>query len=84
MEKSLKRMDMERSAIYTLFFIDLKWYKKVEYESEHVLFYLMDQVSKDLGVPFHQIKPEHVKDPTGKGHEPASVETWRQKPTEQE
>jgi len=75
MESILDRMEKERSAIYKLFFVGLKWKKKAKYEYAHVLFYIADQVSRDPRVPFHQIRPKHIREWRGKGHEPVRFET---------
>ena len=45
MESALDRMVKESSAIYKLFFVDLKWKKKAKYEYAPILFYITDQVS---------------------------------------
>ncbi|KAH7071913.1 hypothetical protein BKA63DRAFT_567841 [Paraphoma chrysanthemicola] len=42
---------------------------------------LMDQVSKDMGIPWHQIKPEHVQAWRDKGFQPVKYEEWWKTPT---
>jgi hypothetical protein len=46
--------------------------------------YMKDQVSKDLGVPLHQIEPEHFREWERKGFTKPKADEWWHPPNEEE
>ena len=46
--------------------------------------YVKDQVSKDLGVPWHQIKPRQLEQWLEKGNEKVVFKDWWKEPSEEE
>ncbi|KAM0724218.1 hypothetical protein Q7P37_000100 [Cladosporium fusiforme] len=81
MDKALESGKSKDEQIATLFF---KGGATEEATNLFVMQYVQDQVSKDLGVPFHQIDPAQVKEWREKGFEPVDYDTWWKKPNEVE
>jgi hypothetical protein len=62
----------------------LKPPKDIKDVSFQVKDYVKDHVSKDLDIPWHQIKPEQVKMWRDKGFQPVEYEEWWHEPTAEE
>ncbi|KAI4706063.1 hypothetical protein J4E89_009116 [Alternaria sp. Ai002NY15] len=82
MEKAVERATTEEQKMFDLFFL-AKW-NDDEGVSTMVKDYVKDQVSKDIGVPWHQIGPEQVQQWRDRGFEPVNFYNWWQEPNEEE
>jgi hypothetical protein len=78
-EKTLEKEAREKNEMTALFFVNTP--QRLEY---NVVDYMKDRVSKDLGVPWHQIGPEYFKAWREKGFQPVKYEEWWTEPTEEE
>jgi hypothetical protein len=76
MDRAVERREKLRKEMFDLFFE--KTDEDMEYEVEEVV---KDQVSKDIGVPLHQIGPEQVKIWREKGFKPVKFEEWWTEPS---
>ncbi|KAI1136427.1 hypothetical protein F5Y05DRAFT_391255 [Hypoxylon sp. FL0543] len=81
MERALDRHAREQRTMYDIFFVDGKGPDVHETIVEQ---YLKDQVSKDLGVPWHQIGPAHLLEWEKKGFPKQKAEEWWREPNEVE
>ncbi|XXH01282.1 hypothetical protein Hte_007637 [Hypoxylon texense] len=77
MSKALERHAREEREIYDIFFVDGKG---PDYEPTHVMNYLKDHVSKDLGVPWHQIGPKQLVEWEKRGFPKQRAEDWWREP----
>ncbi|KAI6082176.1 hypothetical protein F4821DRAFT_219040 [Hypoxylon rubiginosum] len=80
-EKAQERHQREKREIYDLFFVDGKG---PELEPTLVLDYVKDHVSKDLGVPWHQIGPKQLVEWEKRGFPKQKAEEWWRMPNEEE
>ena len=80
MENTLARMESERTQMFGVFFVErpdkAKW--------SVIEGYVKDHVSKDIGVPWHQIGPREVKLWREKGFKPVVFEEWWKVPNAEE
>lgn len=83
-ESALDTMEREENQMFELFFVDQRWKKNDEHDPLAFMSYVRDRVSKDLGVPWHQIKPKQLESWRDLGFEPFRFETWWQEPNEEE
>ncbi|KAI0377213.1 hypothetical protein F5Y04DRAFT_190216 [Hypomontagnella monticulosa] len=81
MEKSLQREEREERDMFKIFLVDGQ---VPENERYIVIKYLKDHVSKDLGVPWHQIGPEQLVEWEKKGFPKQTFEEWWREPNEVE
>ncbi|KAI1371307.1 hypothetical protein F4677DRAFT_315631 [Hypoxylon crocopeplum] len=81
MERALERHAREERVMYDIFFVDGKGPKA---ESSDVTNYMRDHVSKDLGIPWHQIGPKQLVKWGEKGFPKLKAEEWWQEPNEVE
>ena len=77
MERSLKRGATAREQMYSIFFTD----GRAPDEAED---YMKDQVSKDLGIPWHQIGVPELRMWEEKGFQKQSAEEWWHPPNKEE
>jgi hypothetical protein len=81
-ERGVSKAKSETEQMFELFF------GKVPDDPDHIAHtikhYVKDHVSKDLGIPWHQITPNHVKIWRDQGHQPLEFEKWWEKPTAEE
>lgn len=80
MEKAVEARQSKEEQIASLFFTNGS---NEETRNLHVINHVQDHVSKDLGIPFHQIDAAKVKEWREK-FEPLDYETWWKKPNEVE
>ncbi|KAI1468302.1 uncharacterized protein F4812DRAFT_458735 [Daldinia caldariorum] len=81
MEKVVDKRKREEREMYDNFFLDGK---APDAEPTIVTEYLKDHVSKDLGVPWHQIGPKYVAEWAEKGFPKQKAEEWWREPNETE
>lgn len=79
MERALDRKQKEEDEMFKLFFKDGKYSN-----GAMVRDFVQDQISKDLGIPWHQIGPKLVKTWRDKGFEPVDYLTWWEEPNKVE
>ncbi|KAF9774557.1 hypothetical protein IL306_007421 [Fusarium sp. DS 682] len=83
MARHVKRVEEETKKIYDIFFIDGKG-PEGEKGSTQVMDQIKDQVSKDLGVPWHQIDSKRLKEWEDKGFEKVNADQWWYRPNQVE
>ncbi|EMT71528.1 hypothetical protein FOC4_g10010033 [Fusarium odoratissimum] len=83
MERHLKRVEEETKKIYDSFFVDGKG-PEGEEGSTQVMHQIKDQVSKDLGVPWHQIDPKQLKKLGDQGLAKVDADKWWHRPNQVE
>ncbi|KAF5656257.1 adenine nucleotide alpha hydrolase [Fusarium circinatum] len=83
MERHLKRVEEETKKIYDSFFIGGKG-PEGEMGSTQVMDQINDQVSKDLGVPWHQIDPKQLKKWEEQGFAKVDADKWWHRPNQVE
>lgn len=83
MERALEAQEKEKREIFDLFFQKDHQPRK-DSNSTFLMEIIKDQISKDLGVPWHQIGTRHAKMWRDRGFEPVSFETWYREPNEVE
>ncbi|KAI0836907.1 hypothetical protein F5Y06DRAFT_96968 [Hypoxylon sp. FL0890] len=81
MERVLDRQEREQRTMYDIFFVDGKG---PDAHSSIVEHYLKDHVSKDLGVPWHQIGPVQLFEWEKKGFSKQKADEWWREPNEVE
>jgi hypothetical protein len=82
MDRAIAKAKSEEEQMFELFFQDDP--RRSEGMSHMVKDYVKDHVSKDLNIPWHQIRPEHVKSWKEKGSQPVKFADWWKEPTEVE
>jgi len=82
MERHLEEQAKEDEAMINSFFVDGKHPGK--YKGDEYMHFLKDHVSKDLGVPWHQIDSKRVKEWEEKGFEKINADEWWHEPNEEE
>ncbi|KAI1075996.1 hypothetical protein F5B20DRAFT_345164 [Whalleya microplaca] len=82
MGRALAKGQSERDQMFNIFFADDK--RPGGFESSNVANYMKDQVSKDLGVPWHQIGPKHFVEWEQKGFPKQTLDDWWKPPNEEE
>ncbi|KAI1173323.1 hypothetical protein F4777DRAFT_457362 [Nemania sp. FL0916] len=82
MEDALDRAEREEKELIECFFVkgDVPGY----YQRSQVGDYAKDHISKDLGVPWHQIGSKHFRQWSQKGFEKKKYSTWWREPNEEE
>ncbi|KAF4495321.1 Adenine nucleotide alpha hydrolase [Fusarium agapanthi] len=83
MERHLKRAEEETKKIYDSFFVDGKG-PEGEEDNTQVMDQIKDQVSKDLGVPWHQIDPKQLKKWEDQGFAKVYADKWWYRPNQVE
>ena len=81
MERRLKRGESEQEHMFRLFFKD---WDKEKADGLTVKDYVKDQISKDPGIPWHQIGPKEVQLWRDKGFQPVALEEWWREPNDEE
>jgi hypothetical protein len=84
MERRLKKVEEERQAAYKAFFVDGKGPENDKGADTMIMDQIKDQVSKDLGVPWHQIDLKQMKRWEEKGFEKVKADEWWSRPNEVE
>ncbi|OAL47467.1 hypothetical protein IQ07DRAFT_646405 [Pyrenochaeta sp. DS3sAY3a] len=81
MEKHLAAQKTEEERLFTLFFT-----KPPSDKDKHLTIkdYVIDHISKDLGILFHQISSKHAQQWRDKGFEPLDFDSWWKEPTAEE
>ncbi|KAI1771498.1 hypothetical protein F4818DRAFT_445188 [Hypoxylon cercidicola] len=79
--RAYERHAREKRGMYEIFFVDGKG---PEYEPSVVMMYLRDHVSKDLGIPWHQISPKQLVEWEKRGFPKQKAEEWWREPNEVE
>ncbi|KAI1394739.1 hypothetical protein F4819DRAFT_480743 [Hypoxylon fuscum] len=82
MERTLKRQEKEERDMYNIFFVDGKGPE--DESSCTVTGYVKDHISKDLGIPWHQIGPKEIRAWEKKGFPKQKAEEWWQEPNDVE
>lgn len=82
MDRRLAKAESEQEQMDKLFFVDTP--EVAASMSIMLKDYMKDHVSKDLGMPWHQINPEQVKLWRDKGFQPFRYDEWWKAPTEVE
>ncbi|OAL03090.1 hypothetical protein IQ06DRAFT_375735 [Phaeosphaeriaceae sp. SRC1lsM3a] len=82
MERRVEEAKREEEKIFEMFFQEPP--KDAAKFSSFAKDYLKDHVSKDLSLPFHQIKSEQVKSWRDKGFQPVRYEEWWKEPNAEE
>lgn len=75
MERHLKRVEEETKKIYDFSFIDGKG-PEGENGSPQIMRQIQDQVSKDFGLPWHQIDPKQLKKWEDQGFAKVDADKW--------
>ncbi|KAI0121928.1 hypothetical protein F4814DRAFT_457796 [Daldinia grandis] len=81
MEKVVDRMEREERDMFKIFF---EGGKPPDSESTIVIEYLQDHVSKDLGVPWHQIGSKQLVEWEKRGFPKQKASKWWREPNEME
>ncbi|OTA96556.1 hypothetical protein M434DRAFT_27700 [Hypoxylon sp. CO27-5] len=81
MQRALDRHDRESRTMYDIFFVDGKGPNADRHIVEG---YLKDHVSKDLGIPWHQIGPGQLVEWEKRGFPKQKAEEWWREPNEVE
>jgi hypothetical protein len=81
MEKAVDKAQMEVRQMYEIFFEGGKRPPVDDLNYEH---YMKDHVSKDLGVPIHQITPAYFREWEQKGFAKIKAKSWWREPNEVE
>ncbi|KAI2466899.1 hypothetical protein F4781DRAFT_331710 [Annulohypoxylon bovei var. microspora] len=81
MEKTLAKGERDSRSMNEIFFVDGK---EPDTKNVYVDLYLKDHVSKDLGIPWHQIGPEELLEWEKKGFPKQRAEDWWREPNEVE
>ncbi|KAI1735418.1 hypothetical protein F4680DRAFT_435185 [Xylaria scruposa] len=84
MNRSLARGESEQREIFEIFFAEGEGPGSDSYLRFTVKDHVKDQISKDLGVPWHQIGPKHAREWQEKGFEKKKFSEWWREPTEEE
>ena len=80
MDRAVAKAQSEEDQMYELFFVE----RPKSRENMRLKEYVKDHVSKDLNIPWHQIKPEQVKMWRDQGFQPVKYEEWWQVPKAEE
>ena len=81
-DRAVEAAQKEEDEMYKLFFVKgSKDRASIDYDVKD---YLKDHVSKDLDIPYHQIKVEQIKMWREKGFRPVDYETWWREPNAEE
>ncbi|KAI0483306.1 hypothetical protein GGR56DRAFT_671085 [Xylariaceae sp. FL0804] len=83
MSRRIERGIREKNEMYKIFFIDGKAPDKST-DTIDVENYVKDHVSKDLGVPWHQISTKHLRDWEQKGYPKQDFHQWWRQPNDEE
>jgi hypothetical protein len=82
MDRRVAKAQSEEEQMYEFFF------EKSPEIPEKIPFgvkdYIKDHVSKDMDIPWHQVKPEQVQQWRDKGFHPVKYEEWWKEPNEEE
>lgn len=85
MQRSLDKKAKEEEEMYKIFFVDGKAPHIGPSDIPHQISdYVKDQVSKDIGVPFHQIAPAELRTWEQRGFQKVRREDWWREPNEEE
>ncbi|KAI0182644.1 hypothetical protein EV127DRAFT_48972 [Xylaria flabelliformis] len=84
MEKRLAKDAQEEREIFDIFFAEGEGPGSDTGRRDNVLMYVQDHISKDLGVPWHQIKPKQAREWQEKGFEKKKFSEWWHEPNEEE
>lgn len=80
MERAMERAENEQAAMYKSFFVE----GKGPDNSAECKDYIKDHVSKDLGIPWHQIDSKKVKEWEERGFSKVKLEDWWHVPNKEE
>ena len=83
-EEMLDEEEREEKELLKTFLVDPDKVYKGKVTPMEVENYIKDHVSKDLGVPWHQINLQRIKDWRRKGFERVKFDTWWKTPAEEE
>ncbi|TIA61290.1 hypothetical protein D6C77_03554 [Aureobasidium pullulans] len=82
MDRAVDKTRSEEDQIFDVFFVDGE---RPDDNTSHIAKdYVKDQISKDLNVPWHQIKPEHAKQWEKQGFKKVVFKDWWKEPTQEE
>ncbi|KAI0160395.1 hypothetical protein GGR57DRAFT_499804 [Xylariaceae sp. FL1272] len=82
MDRRLAQGQQEDEEIFGIFFADPE---NVDYNQRlQSKFHVKDRISKDLGIPFHQIGPQHAREWQQKGFEKHVFSEWWKPHTKEE
>ncbi|THW21089.1 hypothetical protein D6C93_10312 [Aureobasidium pullulans] len=82
MDRAVDKARSEEDQIFDVFFVDGE--RPDDNVSHLAKDYVKDQISKDLNVPWHQIKPEHAKQWEKQGFKKVVFKDWWKEPTQEE
>ena len=82
MDRAVDKARSEEDQIFDVFFVDGE--RPDDNTSHLAKDYVKDQISKDLNVPWHQIKPEHAKQWEKQGFKKVVFKDWWKEPTQEE
>lgn len=77
MDRSLERGEMERRGLQEIFFVDGK---RPQTSCPDMEMYIKDHISKDLGVPWHQIHVEQAREWEKRGFPKVDPDVWWREP----
>lgn len=83
-EEMLDQDEREEKELFKTFLIDPGKPYKGQVNPMEVENYIKDHVSKDLGIPWHQIDSQRTKDWRRKGFERVKFDTWWKTPAEED
>ncbi|TIA15000.1 hypothetical protein D6C80_05438 [Aureobasidium pullulans] len=83
MDKSIEKDEKEKKEMFELFFLADE-HPEDDPLGHEIENFVKDQVSKDIGVPWHQIGPKHVEQWLQTGHEKVAFKSWWKDPNEEE
>ncbi|KAI3326023.1 hypothetical protein HD806DRAFT_488930 [Xylariaceae sp. AK1471] len=81
MERAVDRATREQQEIFESFFVHGD---EPDNNKSMVNNYVKDHISKDLGIPWHQISPKHAREWEQKGFQKKKFSEWWQEPNEEE
>lgn len=82
MDKHFDEAEKKKKTAFDYFFVE--GYHPDKNNALKVENIIKDVVSKDLGVLYHQIGPQHFKQWREQGHEPVKFEEWWKESTEED
>lgn len=84
MNRAVDEAQREENSMFGIFFVDGKLPDGEDDNGVWLKNYVKDHVSKDLGVPWHQISSKSLKEWEQKGFEKVNANDWWKKPTDEE
>ncbi|KAI0856469.1 hypothetical protein F4860DRAFT_492803 [Xylaria cubensis] len=84
MDRSIAKGELEEREIFEIFFVEGKEAGSDVGLRHIIIHHVKDHISKDLGVPWHQIGPKQAREWQEKGFEKKTFSEWWREPNEEE